>query len=73
MGRGCNTVHDRHHHIQQNQVDFVVLHNIQRLLTGKGLIQVVAFRGQIDFQGVDDIRLIVTNQDIIHGASLFLH
>ena len=67
---GCrNAVHDGHHHIQQNQVDIVPADNLHRLFTGKGLIKLIALRGQVDLQRVHNIRLVVTNQHIVHVLS----
>ena len=68
-GGGGDAVHDRHHHIQQNQVDVVVLDNVQGLLASVSLEQAVPLRGQVNLQRIDDIRLIVADQNVIHSRS----
>ena len=66
FGCGRHAVHDGHHHIQQNQIHGYFPAQLHRLLAVVGLVQVVSFRGQIDFQRVYNILLIVTNQNPIH-------
>ena len=47
-------------------MNVVILNDFQSFLAGKGFQEIVALRGQVDFQGVHDIRLIVTDQNIVH-------
>jgi hypothetical protein len=68
-GGGGDAVHDGHHDVQQNQVDIIVLHHFQGFLAGKGFKQIVALGGKVDLQGVDDIRLVITDQNVVHGGS----
>ena len=70
FGGRRDTVHHGHHHVQQNQVDVIVFRNFHRLGAGEGLKQIVPLGGQVYFQRVDDIRLIVANQNVVHMVSL---
>ena len=46
-------------------MDILVPDGLQGLLAVKGFKQPVALGGQIDLQGIDDIRLVVTNQNVV--------
>ena len=45
----------------------VIADDFQGFPAGIGFIQVIPFRCQIDLQRIDDIRLVITNQNIVHG------
>ena len=60
----------RHHHVQQNQVNVVVFRDLHRLRAGERLKQIVPLGGQVYFQRVDDVRLVVANQNIVHVVFL---
>ena len=47
-------------------MDFFLLHNIQSLLAVGCLKQLISLRSQINPQCADDIRLVITNQNIVH-------
>ena len=51
-------------------MNVIAFHNVQGLLAGEGLEQAVALRGKINFQRVDNVRLIVTDKDVVHIHSL---
>ena len=51
-------------------MNVVVFGDLHRLGAGEGLKQIVPLGGQVYFQRVDDIRLIVANQNVVHMVSL---
>ena len=65
---GGNAVHHRHHNVQQHQMDLLIPNQFQGLGAVGGLVKTVPFRGQIDPQGTDDIRLVIANQNVVHGS-----
>ena len=68
FGGDGNSIQFRHHNVQQDQLNIGVLHHFQRLLAGICLKQTVVLLGrQINFQRGDDIPVIVTDQNVIHG------
>ena len=67
---GSDAIHLGHHDVQQNQVDILPADNVHSLLTRIGLEQAVALGSQVDFQRVDDIRLVVADENVVHGTFL---
>ena len=65
-GSGGNAVHGGHHHIQQNQMQRFPGGNLQRLCPVFRFKQGIALAGQVNFQRGTDVRVIVTDQNIIH-------
>jgi hypothetical protein len=37
------------------------------LFTGESFVKVVAFRSEINFQSVNDVRLVIADENIVHG------
>ena len=71
--RSGNAVHHRHHHIQQHQMDVLFPNHIHGLPAVEGLKELIPLRGQVDLQRVYNVRLVVANQNPIHGfPPLFL-
>ena len=68
LGGGGNAVHDRHHNIQQNQVDIMLFYDFQGFRTGESFKKLVPLRCQIDFQRIHNIRLVITDQNVVHGG-----
>ena len=70
LRRGGHAVHNGHHHVQQYQMDALLLHGLHRLGPVLGLVKLIALRGQINFQSIDNVRLIVANEYLIHTCFL---
>ena len=67
--RRLDSIHDRHHDVHDDAVDFIFLHFTDSLTSVKGGHNAVALRFEINFDGIDDGFIIVTNKNIVHFFS----
>ena len=70
-GQGAQPVHHRHHDVQQDEVHFFPVQDLQGLLPVAGGEDMVVRLGEIDLQRGDDVRVVVTDQDVGHVRSPF--
>ena len=68
LGGGPDAVQARHHHVHEDQVDVVLLHQLQGLQTVVGVVGLVALAGEVDVQGGDDIPVVVADENVIQRA-----
>ena len=70
LGGGPDAVQLRHHHVHEDQVNVPAAHGGYRLLPIIGLHRLVALTGQIDFQRRNNVPVVVTDQNGVHGQPL---
>ena len=69
-GGGGDAVHIGHHHIQQHQMDVPAFDDFQSLGSVLRLKKAIPLRGQVNFQCIDNFRLIVADQNVVHQNHL---
>ena len=61
-----DTVHSRHHHVQQHKVDIFLRGHRQRARAVIGLEHLVVPGREIDFQRRHDVAVVVADQNVVH-------
>ena len=63
-----NSVHLRHHQVNDQKMNLFLLHDLQRLFSVVSLQHSVAFLAEVDLDRIRDLLLIVTDKNVVHPA-----
>ena len=69
LSGGGDAVHLGHHDVQKDQVQILLPGQFQGLPAGGGGEEIVALGGQIYFQRIDNVRLVVADENVVHGRT----